>query len=163
MPSKEPAKKKAELTALAPEAYSPTRLRTFLNQPYIYGVAIFVAECLALFPRFFLAPFLVEASAQLPPRDIYSNVTFPSLTSRTYRQLTLSCIATCCTGAATTGARLLDLHRSFSHQASHTTQPPSFRAAATTACVAARAAMPNSEAGSVVCCVPSCPGCHVKS
>jgi len=40
-------------------------------------------------------------------------------------------------------------------------QPPSFRAAATTACVAARAAMPNSEEGSVVCCVPSCPDCHV--
>ena len=31
----------------------------------------------------------------------------------------LSCIATCCTGATSTGARLLDLHRSFSHQASH--------------------------------------------
>jgi len=28
---------------------SPTRLRTFLNQPDIYGVASFVAECLALF------------------------------------------------------------------------------------------------------------------
>ena len=28
---------------------SPTRL-TFLNQPDIYGVAYFVAECLALFP-----------------------------------------------------------------------------------------------------------------
>ena len=39
--------------------------------------------------------------------------------------------------------------RSFSHQASHTTRPPSFRAAATTACVAARAAMPNSEEGSI--------------
>ena len=70
---------------------------------------------------------------------------------------TLICIATCYTGATATGARLLDLHRSFSHQTSHTIQPPSFRAAATTACVAARAAMPNSEEGSVVCCVPSCP------
>jgi hypothetical protein len=29
---------------------SPTRLRTFLNQPDVYGVASFVAECLALFP-----------------------------------------------------------------------------------------------------------------
>jgi len=29
---------------------SPTRLRTFLNQPNIYAVASFVAECLALFP-----------------------------------------------------------------------------------------------------------------
>jgi len=29
---------------------SPTRLRTFLNQPDICGVAYFVAECLALFP-----------------------------------------------------------------------------------------------------------------
>ena len=29
---------------------SPTRLRTFLKQPDIYGVASFVAECLALFP-----------------------------------------------------------------------------------------------------------------
>ena len=28
---------------------SPTRLRTFLNQPDIYGVASFVAECLVLF------------------------------------------------------------------------------------------------------------------
>ena len=60
-------------------------------------------------------------------------------------------------------ARLLDLHRSFSHQTSHRTQPPSIRAAATTACVAARAAMSNSEEGSVVCCVPSFPDCHVES
>ena len=29
---------------------SPTRLRTFFNQPDIYGVVSFVAECLALFP-----------------------------------------------------------------------------------------------------------------
>ena len=29
--------------------------------------------------------------------------------------------------------------------------------------LAVRAAMPNSEEGSVVCCVPSCPDCHVKS
>jgi len=28
----------------------PTRLRTFLNQPDVPGVAFFVAECLALFP-----------------------------------------------------------------------------------------------------------------
>ena len=28
----------------------PTRLRTYLNQPDNYGVASFVAECLALFP-----------------------------------------------------------------------------------------------------------------
>ena len=67
------------------------------------------------------------------------------------------------TGATATGARLLDLHRSFSHHTSHTTQPPSFCAVATTVCVAARAAMPNSEEGSVVCCVPSCPDCNVKS
>jgi len=32
---------------------SPTRLRTFLNQPDINGVASFVAKCLALFPWFF--------------------------------------------------------------------------------------------------------------
>jgi len=32
------------------EDSSPTRLRTFLNQPSIYSVAYFVAECLALFP-----------------------------------------------------------------------------------------------------------------
>ena len=76
---------------------------------------------------------------------------------------TLSRIATCCTGATAAGARHLDLHRSFSHQTSHTTQPPRFRAAATTACVTAKAAMPNSEEGSVVCCVPSCTDCHVKS
>jgi hypothetical protein len=76
---------------------------------------------------------------------------------------TLSRIATCCTGATTTVAHLLDLHRIFSHQASHTTQPPRFRAAAATACVAARAVMPNCEEGSVVCCVPSCPDGHVKS
>ena len=75
---------------------------------------------------------------------------------------TLSCIATCYTGVTATGARLLDLHRSFSHQTSHTT-PPSFHAAATMACAAARAAMPNREEGSVVCCVPSCPVCNVKS
>jgi len=36
---------------------SPTRLRTFLNQPDIYGVASFVAECLALFPCFVLISF----------------------------------------------------------------------------------------------------------
>ena len=29
---------------------SPTRLGTFFNQPDMYGVALFVAECLALFP-----------------------------------------------------------------------------------------------------------------
>jgi len=63
---------------------------------------------------------------------------------------TRSRLVTCYTGAAATGARLLNLHRSFSHQVvSHTSQPPSFRAAATTACVAARAAMPNSEEGSI--------------
>jgi len=28
----------------------PTRLKTFVNQPDIYGVASFVAECLALYP-----------------------------------------------------------------------------------------------------------------
>jgi len=68
----------------------------------------------------------------------------------------LSRIVTCYTGATATGARFLDLHRSFSHQTSHTTQPPRGGATATTACVAARAAMPNNEEGSVVCCVPSC-------
>jgi hypothetical protein len=47
-----------------------------------------------------------------------------------------------CTGAAAAGARLLDLHRSFSHQASHTRQPPSFHAVATTACVAASRVLP---------------------
>jgi hypothetical protein len=34
---------------------SLTRLRTFLNQPDIYGVASFVAQCLALFGE---APFV---------------------------------------------------------------------------------------------------------
>ena len=58
-------------------------------------------------------------------------------------------LVTCCTGATATGARLLSLHRSFSHQAGNTTQPPSFRAATITACAAARAAMPNSEEESV--------------
>ena len=29
---------------------SPARLRTFMNQPDIFGVASFVAKCLALFP-----------------------------------------------------------------------------------------------------------------
>jgi hypothetical protein len=28
----------------------PARLRTFMNQPGIFGVASFVAKCLALFP-----------------------------------------------------------------------------------------------------------------
>jgi len=28
----------------------PARLRTFMNQPDIFGVASFVAKCLALFP-----------------------------------------------------------------------------------------------------------------
>jgi len=36
---------------------SPTRLKTFLNQPDICGVASFVAECLALFPWFVLISF----------------------------------------------------------------------------------------------------------
>ena len=36
---------------------SPTCLRTYLNQPGIYDVASFMAECLALFPLFFLVPF----------------------------------------------------------------------------------------------------------
>jgi len=31
----------------------PARLRTFLNQPDIFGVASFVAKCLALLPCFF--------------------------------------------------------------------------------------------------------------
>ena len=30
--------------------YGPARLRTFMNQPDIFGVASFVAKCLALFP-----------------------------------------------------------------------------------------------------------------
>jgi len=29
---------------------SPARLRTFMNQPDMFGVASFVAKCLALFP-----------------------------------------------------------------------------------------------------------------
>ena len=29
---------------------SPARLKTFMNQPDIFGVASFVAKCLALFP-----------------------------------------------------------------------------------------------------------------
>jgi len=61
---------------------SPTRLRTFLNQPYIYiyiyGVAYFVAECLALFP-FGLVSGLFQASAEMPPRGIYSDITLPYL------------------------------------------------------------------------------------
>jgi hypothetical protein len=71
-------------------------------------------------------------------------------------------LITCCTGAAATGARLLDLHRSFSHQASHTTEPPSFCAAATTACVAARAAMPNSEEVWYVVCLAALTAMHVE-
>jgi len=63
---------------------SPTRLRTFLNQPDIFGVASFVAECLALFPWLFLISFwffsgFFQASAQMPPRGIYSDVTLPYL------------------------------------------------------------------------------------
>ena len=66
---------------------SPTRLRTFLNQPDISGVASFVAECLALFPYFFLESFslvsgIFQASAQMPPRGIYSDVTLPYLFSK---------------------------------------------------------------------------------
>jgi hypothetical protein len=61
---------------------SPTRLRTFLNQPEICGVASFVAECLALFPWFFWRLFnlvsgFLQASAQMPSRGIY--VTLPYL------------------------------------------------------------------------------------
>jgi hypothetical protein len=49
---------------------STTRLMTFLNQPDIYGVASFVAECLALVPWSFLAPFFVwlQATSKLPFR-----------------------------------------------------------------------------------------------
>jgi hypothetical protein len=43
---------------------SPTRLRTFLNQPNIYGVAYFVAECLPLFPWFFMV--WLQAFSKLP-------------------------------------------------------------------------------------------------
>ena len=58
---------------------------TFMNQPDIFGVASFVAKCLALFPWFFKR-FLVwlqaffQASAQMPTRGIYSDVTLPYLT-----------------------------------------------------------------------------------
>ena len=76
---------------------------------------------------------------------------------------TRSRLVTSCTGAAATEAHFLDLHKSISYQVGHTTQASSFRAAATTAYVADRAAIPNSEEGSVVCCVPSCPVCNVKS
>ena len=54
----------------------PARLRTFMNQPDIFGVASFVAKCLALIP-FFLA-FLVwlqaffQASARCPPEAYIS-------------------------------------------------------------------------------------------
>ena len=63
----------------------PARLRTFMNQPDIFGVEFFVAKCLALFPWFFLAVFFVwlqaffQASAQMPTRGIYSDVTLPYL------------------------------------------------------------------------------------
>ena len=54
-----------------------------MNQPNIYGVASFVAECLALFPLFVLIPFWFQAFSKLPlrcpPGDIYSNVTLPYL------------------------------------------------------------------------------------
>jgi hypothetical protein len=55
---------------------------TFLNQPGVYGAASFVAECLALFPSFVLCLFglvsgIFQASAQMPPRGIYSDVTLP--------------------------------------------------------------------------------------
>ena len=64
---------------------SPSRSRTFLNQPDVYGVASFVAEYLALFPSFFSSAFLVwlqaffQASAQMPPRGINSDVALPYL------------------------------------------------------------------------------------
>jgi len=63
----------------------PTRLRTSLNQPDVSSVAYFVAECLALFPWFILRLYglvtgFSQASAQMPPRGIYSNVTLPYLT-----------------------------------------------------------------------------------
>jgi len=60
----------------------PTRLRTFLNQPDMYGVASFVAECLALFPSVLLIwlQAFFQASAQMPPRGIYSELTLPYLT-----------------------------------------------------------------------------------
>jgi len=48
-------------------------------------------------------------------------------------------LVTCFTGTAATGARLLDLHRGFIHQASHITRPPRGGAASASACVAARA------------------------
>ena len=63
---------------------SLTRLRTFLNQLDIHGVAPFVAEC--PFPLIYSSTFfglvsgLSQASAQMPPRGIYSDVTLPYLT-----------------------------------------------------------------------------------
>jgi hypothetical protein len=57
---------------------SPNRLRTFMNQPDMYGVASFVTECLALLPgSFALVTGFFQASAQMPPRGIYSDVTLP--------------------------------------------------------------------------------------
>jgi len=48
---------------------SSTRLKTYTHQPDVSSVASFVAECLALFPLFFLSPFFIQfqAFSKLPP------------------------------------------------------------------------------------------------
>ena len=61
----------------------PIRLRTFLNQPDIYGVASFVAKCLALFLVSFWFGFRLFPSfrSNAPQRNIYiySDGTLPYL------------------------------------------------------------------------------------
>jgi hypothetical protein len=44
-----------DITAFFPLQFEdgPARLRTFMNQPNNFGVASFVAKCLALFPSIF--------------------------------------------------------------------------------------------------------------
>jgi hypothetical protein len=66
---------------------SPTRLRTFINQPGIYGVASFLTECLvALFSGNFLVPFWLgfrlfqSFRSEAPQRHVWRcNLTSPYL------------------------------------------------------------------------------------
>ena len=65
-----------------PPQYEDSFADLFEPTMYIYGVASFVAECLALFPWIFgLVSGFFQASAQMPPRGIYSDVTLPYLNS----------------------------------------------------------------------------------
>jgi len=53
----------------SPSRDGQARLRIFLNQPDMYGVASFVAECLAFSPLIILAPYFdsVTRFSKLPP------------------------------------------------------------------------------------------------